>query len=228
MAGNSVVRKKPEYGLLILGNTGADKTSICNTIIGYKRFEADFRRKAVTTAVDYHRIVAGTSDLLIYNMPGLIESDQEEVGRNKREIIKAFEQSRISLVMFVWTQVDGRPQPDDIIAFKALQEAYKFSAKSLMFVLPNIPSKRPPTYEGRFFALLTKMLNPMPISLEDMVFLDTLSVEGNEMFGATRNRLLHFIAQHHENERKMQAHIIVQFSELCMLREAIRKTISEG
>jgi hypothetical protein len=158
----------------------------------------------------------------------LIESHQKAIDRNKREIVKAFEQSPISVVMFVWTQVNGQPQPDDIIAFKALKEAYKFPSNSLMFVVNNIPSNRPSTYEGRFFALLAKMLNPIPISLEDMFYLDTLNSEDNEKFSATRNRLIHFIAEHHEKEQKLQADIIVRSNELRILREAVRKQYLEA
>ncbi|UJR18585.1 hypothetical protein I4U23_005492 [Adineta vaga] len=138
-------------------------------------------------------------------------------------IILVFEQSPTSVVMFVWTQVDGRPKPDDIIAFKALQEAYKFSLKSVMFVINNIPSKRSPTYEGRFITLLKKTLNPIPISLEDMFFLDNLNYDDNEKFNVVRNRLLHFIAQHHENKQQIQTDIIVKSNELIMLRGAIKQ-----
>jgi len=97
-----------------------------------------------------------------------------------------------------------------------------------MFVLNNIPSKRPPTYEGRFFALLKKMLNPIPISLEDMFCLDTLNSEDDEKFSASRNRLINFIAEHHEKEQKLQADIIVQCNKLRMLREAVRKQYLEA
>ncbi|CAF1627226.1 unnamed protein product [Rotaria magnacalcarata] len=228
MEANSVSSKKPEYGLIILGNSGSGKSYIYNMIIGYERFETDRRREAVTTTIESHRIDAGPSDLLIYNVPGLIESHQEEIDRNKREIVKAFEQSPISVVIFLRTPVDGRPQPDDIIAFKALKEAYNFPPKSSIFVLNNIPSKRPPTYEARFFALLTKMLNPIPISLEDTFCLDTLNSEDNEKFSATRGRLIHFIAEHHEKEPNLQADIIVRSNELRMLREAVRKQYLEA
>ena len=223
MEANTVPKKKPEYGLIILGNAGAGKSYICNMIIGHERFETACRREAVTTAVEFHRIDAGSSDLLIFNLPGLVEPYQEEIDRHKREITKAFKRCPISVVIFVWTQVDGRPQPDDVIAFKALQEAYKFPSQSLMFVLNNIPSKRPPTYDGRFFALLTKMLNPMSISLEDMFFLDTLNSEDNETFSATRDRLLCSIAQYHETEQKLHTDIIMQSDELRMLRKVLKE-----
>ncbi|CAF2065110.1 unnamed protein product [Rotaria magnacalcarata] len=72
------------------------------------------------------------------------------------------------------------------------------------------------------------MLSPIPISLEGMFYLDNLNSEDNEKFSATRNRLIHFIAEHHEKEQKLQADIIVQFNELRMLREAVKKQYLEA
>ncbi|CAF4566364.1 unnamed protein product [Rotaria socialis] len=61
-----------------------------------------------------------------------------------------------------------------------------------------------------------------------MFYLDNLNSEDNEKFSATRNRLIHFIAEHHEKEQKLQADIIVQFNELRMLREAVKKQYLEA
>lgn len=215
--------KKPEYGIFVLGNVGVGKSYICNLMIGHEKFKSECRREAVTTSVECHRIDAGPSDLLIYNMPGLIATDQEDIDRNKREIIKAFEQCPISVVIFVWTHVDGRPQPNDVIAFKALQEAFRFSPRSLISVVNNGLCKRPSTYEGRFVVLLKKVLDPMPVSLEDIFFLDTLMSEDSYACAAASDRLLYFIAQHQEHEQKMQADIIVQYKKLRVRREIIKE-----
>jgi len=223
MEAEFLLGKKPKYGLLILGNVGVGKSYICNMIIGYQRFDVGFRREAVTTAVEYHRIDTGLSDLLIFNIPGLIASNQEEIDRNKKEIIKAFELCPISMVVFVWTHVNGRPQTDDIIAFKALQEACQFSPKSLVFIVNDIMSNRSSAYEGKFFVLLKQFLNPIPISLEDIFFLDALKSEDVDTFFATRIRLLYFIAQHQEHEQKLKADIILQYSQLRMIRETIEE-----
>jgi len=216
---NCVSTKRPEYGVIILGNGGSGKSYLCNMIIGQDRFETDCRRESVTTTTEYHRITTGPSDLLIYNVPGLIESHQETIERNKREIIKAFKQCPISVVIFVWTQVDGRPLPDDIIAFRALQQAFQFSNKSLMFVVNKVPSKR----EGIFLAFLTQILNTMSISLEDIFCIETLNPDENDKLDFTRDRLLHFIAQHHEKEQRMYGDIIVQYNELAALRKALKE-----
>ena len=61
--------KKPRYGVLVLGNVGVGKSHICNLIIGHQKFNTEFRREAVTTQVECHRIDTGTIDILIYNIP---------------------------------------------------------------------------------------------------------------------------------------------------------------
>ena len=223
MESTCLLGKKPEFGLLVLGNVGVGKSYICNLMIGHEKFKSEFRREAVTTSVESHHIDTGSSDLVIYNMPGLIATDQEGIDRNKREIIKAFEQCPVSVVIFVWTHVDGRPQPNDVIAFKALQEAFRFSSRSLIFLVNNGLCKRPSTYEGRFLVLLEKVLDPMPVSLEDIFFLDTLKSEDIGACAATSDRLLFFIAQHQEHEQKMQADIIVRFIKLRVRREIIKE-----
>lgn len=68
----------------------------------------------------------------------------------------------------------------------------------------------------------------MPVSLEEMFFLNTLDPEDTEKFDAARNQLLHFIAEHHENEHRMQAAIIVQSIELRMLRKALKEQCLEA
>lgn len=224
MASNSFSSNKSEFGLLIMGNTGSGKSNVGNIIIGYERFENDFRReKTATTITEYHRINTGSSDLIIYNLPALIQSNQEKIEKNKKEIIEVFKQCSTSVVIFVWTPVDGRPQPDDIIAFKALYQALKFSAKSLIFVINNLPKKRSSTFEGRFLALLKLMLHQIPITLEDIFFLDNFKWKDNDQFNIVRDRLLHCIAQHHENKQRLYGDIIVEYSELNMMRKIIHE-----
>lgn len=225
MNASCVLTDRPEYGVIVLGNSGSGKSYICNMIIGEDRFETDCRREAVTTTTEHHRITTESSDLLIYNVPGLIESHHETIERNKREISKAFKECSVSVVIFVWTQVDGRPSPDDIITFKALYEAFKFSHKSLMFAINKVPCKRERTFEGRFLALLLQMLNKVSIHLEDMFFIETLNSEDDDKFDFIRDRLLYFIAQHHEAEQRMYADIVVQYNELQALRIAVKEQL---
>jgi DNA polymerase/3'-5' exonuclease PolX len=107
MATNSIQRENGEYGIIILGNVGVEKTYICNLLIGHRKFVSAYEPEAVTTATESYRIATASGNLLIYNIPGLIETNQERIDRNKREIMKAFDLSPISIVMFVTSAAIG-------------------------------------------------------------------------------------------------------------------------
>lgn len=217
-----------EHGIIILGNAGAGKSHICNILAGYNRFEADFQPEAVTTVTEHDRITLGSAPFRLYNIPGLVEVNQEHIDQNKREIMKAFDQSPISIVLFVWTQIGGRVQNDDVIAFNALNDAYKFPTGSLMFIVNNIPSKRPPDYEGKFIAILSNMLKPMPVSLEATFFLDTMDSEENEKISKARSSLALFINRHHASLQRRHADIILQSDQLKKMRELLKQQQQEA
>jgi hypothetical protein len=212
-----------ENGIIILGNAGAGKSHICNILVGYNRFEAEFQPEAVTTVTEHDRVTLGSNSFRIYNIPGLVEVNQEHIDRNKREIMKAFDQSPTSIVLFVWTQIGGRAQNDDVIAFNALNDAYKFPTGSLTFIVNNIPTKRPPDYEGKFITTLSTMLKPMPVSLKDTFFLDTMDSEDKKKISEARSRLILFINHHHASLQRRHADIMLQSDQLNKMRELLKK-----
>lgn len=166
MAANSIEGKIDEVGFIILGNSGAGKSFICNLLIGEEIFANDFDPNAVTTTTRFHRVPCGSFDALIYDIPGLIEADQERIDRNKREIEKAFKECPNSIVLFVWTHKGGRVVHEDIIAFQALNKAYQFSSESLAFVLNSLPPKRSPQYDEKFTVTLANHLKPITVSID--------------------------------------------------------------
>ncbi|CAF1547302.1 unnamed protein product, partial [Didymodactylos carnosus] len=220
--------KSSEPGIIILGNSGAGKSYICNILIGYERFKAEFQPEAVTTETEHHQITVGSNAFRIYNIPGLVEVNQEQIERNKREIMKAFDQSPTSVVLFVWTQIGGRAQNDDIIAFNALNEAYKFPSGSLMFVINNIPLKRPFDYEAKFLATLTNVLNPMPVAMDGTFFLDHVDLEDKEKINEAHSRLISFISHHHASLQRKHADIILQSDQLKKMRELLKEQQREA
>ena len=68
----------------------------------------------MTTVTEHYRIQADGHDLLVYNIPGLVEVNQAKIDQNKEEIQKAFKECPTSIVIFVWTQIGGRAQNDDV------------------------------------------------------------------------------------------------------------------
>lgn len=223
MATSFYQNETDEHGIIILGNAGAGKSHICNMLIGHIRFEAEFQPEAVTTVTEHHRITLGSKSFKIYNIPGLIDVNQENIDRNKREIMKAFEQSPTSIVLFVWTQIGGRVQNDDVIAFNALNNAYKFPTGSLLFIVNNIPPKRPHDYEGKFITILSNMLKPMQVSLKDTLFIDTMNPEDYGKINEVRSNLIFFINDHHASLQHKHSDIIVQSKELNKMRELLKQ-----
>lgn len=218
----------PDGGIIILGNAGSGKSYICNLLIGHDRFKADFQPEAVTTETEHHQVLFGSKSCRIYNIPGLIEVNQEQIDRNKREIVKAFEQCPTSVVIFVWTQIGGRAQPDDAIAFNALKTAYQFPPGSLMFIVNNIPVRRPGDYEAKFLTTLGNLLRPVPVSLKDTFFLDTLDPSDTQKIQDMRAKLYSFIDSHHVALQRKCGDIILQSDHLKQLREELKKQQQEA
>ena len=218
-----MVETKSDYGLMILGNQRSGKNYLCNMIIGYERFTSDCRQESITTTAEYHQFhTESTNDLRIYNLPGLIDSNQTKIEQNKCEIMKSFKECPMSAVIFVWRHINGIPHYDDIIAFKAFQQAFNFPSKSLMFIVNNVPSQRTPTFEGTFLTVLQNLLYPISISLQDFCFIDHFNANENDKFGLNRDRFLYFIAQHHEKQQTMSMDIVVQYNQLHRLRQTLQ------
>jgi len=219
---------KPEYGIIILGNAGSGKSFLCNIIIGSEKFEADFRPEAVTTVTEHHRIKTPTCDWLVYNIPGLVEINQAQIDHNKQEIQKAFRQCPTAIVIFVWTQIGGRAQNDDVIAFKALNDAYAFPREALMFVVNNVPVNRPLKYEGLFIVTLTNTLAPISVSDIDTIFMDTLDARDQKQTNSARNKIMKHIAVHRALTQTQQHPIKLQSDQLNEMRNLLKKQQQEA
>ncbi|CAF0853513.1 unnamed protein product [Didymodactylos carnosus] len=210
-----------DTGIIILGNAGSGKSFLCNILIGSQRFKAAFRTRAVTLETEHHRIRAEGINFRIYNIPGLIEIDRDGINRNKREIMRAFDECSNSIVLFVWSNVGGRVQQDDVIAFKALNEAYQFPQNSLGFVVNNLPPEREDDYDGEFTAEVVELLTPLEFFVEDFVFVDKLDSnkeESKDKFKQARFQLLNLILSHKPTEQKKHTDIKLEADKINELR----------
>ena len=221
-------QNKPEYGLIILGNAGSGKSYICNLLLGKNRFESEFQAEAVTTRTEYERLDMGAWALRVYNIPGLVEADQQHIDRNRVEIMRAFAECPKSIVIFVWSQVGGRAQANDVIAFKALNDAYPFSRRSLAFVVNNLPRNRPPKYEGQFLTTLNSALSPLSISVKDTIFVDTMGPDETDAKEAVRQKLNHLVAEHQATVHRKEHDIILAADLLNEQREDLRRIQDEA
>ena len=214
---------KSEYGIIILGNAGAGISFLCNLIIGSERFKADFQPDAVTSETEYHRMETPNCDYLVYNIPGLVETNQEHIDRNKQEIQKAFNSCPNAIVIFVWTHVGGRVQNDDVLAFEALNNAYAFPREALMFVVNNVPTTRSDKYEGLFITTLVNALNAKWIREIDTIFIDCLDMTNRQQTIAARTKLMKQIVIHPAFVQQQKNPIRLQLDELNDMRSQLKQ-----
>eukprot|EP01113_Clastostelium_recurvatum_P014252 TRINITY_DN17736_c0_g1_i4.p1 TRINITY_DN17736_c0_g1~~TRINITY_DN17736_c0_g1_i4.p1 ORF type:complete len:236 (+),score=60.64 TRINITY_DN17736_c0_g1_i4:33-710(+) len=187
-------------GLIVVG-----KSWLVNLIIGEDRFEHKFAPSSVTKETEFEeKLVAlntgETVSAAIFNIPGLIENDQEAIDRNKVEIQKAFEQRSTSVIVFVVSTAGGQVWDEDVVAFKALNDAYQLKQESLCIVVNQLKKKRPTDYEGKTTLRLESLFGISPLCVTFINEVDDDDEEGLQvalaslqmdaylasMFGTTR------------------------------------------
>jgi predicted GTPase len=168
-------------GLILLGNTGVGKSFIGNILLGRDAFEHECSSSSVTHETEFQDYGVGKTSYAIFNIPGLIEDDQEAVDRNKTEIYKAFQQRPNAVVAFVFTGGSGgRIRDEDLVAFRAINAVYQFQPESLLLIVNDLPPRRPDKYEGETSVKLERLLNIPHVKVCFLNRIDTNSSEERE------------------------------------------------
>lgn len=167
--------KSSQYGIIILGNTGVGKSFIANILLGKDVFVNELSAAAVTKKTESRDIQFEGDSYTIFNIPGLIEDDQQAIDTNKTEIHSAFKQQPNSIIIFIFTGgAGGRLRQEDIVAFNAIHKAYGFESKSLLMVINDLPLERPPDYEG---SAILRIANILGIPDPHVLFLPRIDKE---------------------------------------------------
>ena len=167
-------QRRDQNGLIVLGNSGAGKSFLANMLVGHDTFTHAFSSSSVTQETEYVEVRIGDLLLAIFNIPGLIEAEQERIDLNKIEIDKAFRERPDSVVIFVFGHQNGRIRDEDVVAFSAINAAYPFQPESLMLVVNTLPKQRPKDYEGATLVLLQKLLKNTKVNSSNVCFLDAI------------------------------------------------------
>jgi GTPase Era involved in 16S rRNA processing len=143
--------------IILLGNSGVGKSFLANRLLNDDRaFESRFSARSVTRQTEWKNYVTsdGSTEYLVANIPGLIESNQKFIDENRTEIMKAFEQHPWAIVLFIFGHKNGRIPDEDIVAFTRINNAYQFPPQSLLIIVNGIPSDQFEMYEEKTKQLL--------------------------------------------------------------------------
>ncbi|CAF1996323.1 unnamed protein product [Rotaria magnacalcarata] len=205
------------YGIIILGNSGVGKSFLANILLGSETFDHRAAARSVTTETEFKEIKMGNENYAIFNIPGLIEADQQCIERNKREIDKAFVERPTSLILYVFGSQNGRIRDEDVVAFNALNKAYPLKVESLVLIVNGAPKKRLEDYEGEVIVLLKELIQ---VSCQSLCVLDMIDENNQSERKKLKNQLLQAIV-----ERTPRDHIKKQ--DLELQREEVRKAKAE-
>jgi len=73
-----------ERSIIIIGNTGVGKSFVVNCLLDDEVFASEERSIAVTSKLEFRKILIEDVTYKIYNIPGLLEDDEEKVKNNKK------------------------------------------------------------------------------------------------------------------------------------------------
>ncbi|CAF3398265.1 unnamed protein product [Rotaria socialis] len=208
---------RQRYGIIILGNSGVGKSFLANILLGSEAFDHRAAARSVTTETEFEEIKMGNANYAIFNIPGLIEADQQCIERNKREIDKAFVERPTSLILYVFGSQNGRIRDEDVVAFNALNKAYPLKIESLVLIVNGAPKKRLGDYEGEVIVLLKELIQ---VPCQSLCVLDMIDENNQSERKKLKNQLLQAIV-----ERTPRDHIKKQ--DLELQREEVRKAKEE-
>ncbi|CAF3947525.1 unnamed protein product, partial [Rotaria sp. Silwood1] len=203
-------------GIIILGNSGVGKSFIGNVILGEEAFKHEFRVNAVTTKSEYQECSFNGQTYAVYNIPGLIEADQERIDINKREIGIAFKQHPYAVILYAFGHQNGRIRNEDVVAFNAINDAYPFSQKSLVIIVNGLNSNRPHDYEAETKEALNRLLK---MNLPHICFVSHIDSPNEKL--ALRRQLIQTVATAMPKTHKKEHEINLQAADLAKLTKQI-------
>jgi ABC-type oligopeptide transport system ATPase subunit len=211
----------PRHGFILVGNSGVGKSFLANVLLGFDAFKHECNASSVTHLTEYQEKQVGENHFAIFNIPGLIESDQTAVNRNKEEIYKAFEQRPDSVIGFVFHGGSGgRIREEDIIAFQAIHAAFTFKPESLLIIINDLPVKRPNIYEGETQVKLELLLKMKDLKVCFLNHIDTeVENERKQLSGHLANAVIRCAPRVHQKT----ADIHLQVDEIKRLKDEAKR-----
>lgn len=211
----SAANSSTRVGVIILGNSGSGKSFLANVLLNQEAFEHAYKPCAVTTKTEFKECTEKGKVYAIYNIPGLIEADQERIEINKREIDAAFKKDEHAVVVYVFQSAGGRIRNEDVAAFNAINDAYPLKEKSVVIVVNKVDANRPANYDKDTIEYLKVLLN---FHISYSCFLNHTTTEKKHLF---RPQLLEKITMAEPKKHIKQHDIQLYAAEISKLTKQI-------
>jgi len=182
-------------GLIILGNSGVGKGFLANIIVNKPHFKHEFSARSVTHRTESIMYMLDDKYYIIYNIPGLIEGDEERIALNKQEINRAFEEQKENplIIIYVFGHQNGRIRNEDITTFRTINNSYPFYSNSLITIVNGLLPDRPNTYNQDTQTTLIDLLGMIP---GEICFIDQLN-SNDSNYDKVRQQLINAILNVH-------------------------------
>jgi hypothetical protein len=181
----SAASQQAKTCLIPVGNPGSGKSFLMNLLAGENRFVHQVAAASVTKDIQSIVIyptfadpkktdLMKTQPLVVYDIPGLIESDEKRVEQNKKLLIQAIESFPLAMFIFIFNHQNGRLIPQDIELFRAVTIAYSIQPQSTIIVFNQACIQMPNWRQDT--VILFQQLTGWPLEELNLLFVPDLPV----------------------------------------------------
>jgi GTPase involved in cell partitioning and DNA repair len=168
------------------------KSFIANLILGKQSFQHKISATSVTNTIEFDTIpnlsIDDFKQTLIYNIPGLIEAKSSNMERNKSMLNDVLRTNPNVVLMFIFTNQNGRLVPDDIEAFRALIRSYPTIDTESLVIVFNQAKTHVNGWLNEMLWLLKKMTPEWKQEFTRVVCVDNLTTAA-DVNGVNQTRL---------------------------------------
>lgn len=216
----------PEAAIITCGNSGVGKSFLDNIILWEKdTFKHKYTFTSVTRLTEYVVRKINGVWTAVYNIPGLIESKDQNLKANVEQIELAFAGKEAQIILYVFGVGDGgKIRHEDVETYRALYDSYNFDEYSLIFVVNNVDPEADLSYKTDLVVYLKQLLAlPLEKSMS-LVFInkfnkdDAKNMDG-EAIRAARVDLLRAIKAASPHKHTLLKPITVDKERLKQLKE---------
>ena len=166
--------------LVTVGNIGAGKSFLLNTLLGCEQFAHRVAARPVTREAEHIQVELNMggqdSRVNIWNLQGIAEPRGAHADRNRAALSAAFQSAPRQVVIFVARHNNGRLRHEDVALFVQLMRVYHIRPESTIVLFNRLPAEGLLAMQT-LFCRVTEFC--LPTELVHCAALRTVGVDGN-------------------------------------------------